>query len=124
LHPVPRYRFTVDLMTAETTPELGWAPAACTLPTAEQPARVARFDALFAAADRIDRLGPTRLRVALTGGNDALDAVRDLTDRESRCCSFFTFTLTAPGPESFVLDVEVPQAHVDVLDTLAARSIR
>jgi hypothetical protein len=109
-------------MTAETTPELGWAPDACTLPTTERPVRVAEFDALFATADHAERLSPTRLRVALAGGPDLLATVRDLTDRESRCCSYFTFTLTAPAPESVVLDVEVPAAHVDVLNALTARA--
>ncbi|HEX4811142.1 MAG TPA: hypothetical protein VFV66_00105 [Nonomuraea sp.] len=36
-------------MTPNVPPmDLGWAPSACTLPTAEQPPRVAEFDALFA----------------------------------------------------------------------------
>ena len=108
-------------MTASSI-ELGWVPDACTLPTVEQPARLAEFDELFAVADRTDRLGPTRIRVTLTGGPDVRDTIRDLTDRESRCCTFFSFTITTPGPTSVVLDVEVPAAHIDVLDALYARS--
>jgi len=37
-------------MTDHTTSGLAWVPAACTLPTAEQPLRPAEFDALFTSA--------------------------------------------------------------------------
>jgi hypothetical protein len=44
--------------------QLDWVPAACTLPTAEQPLRVAEFDDLFATSVRaVDRVGPTVLRL-------------------------------------------------------------
>jgi len=48
--------------------------------------------------------------------------VRDLAGRESQCCSFFTFTITADRPGHVVLDIEVPAAHVDVLDALTRRA--
>ena len=51
--------------------------------------------------------------------------VRDLTARETECCSFFTFTTTAQpatGGEAVVLDVEVPAAYADVLAVLAQRA--
>ena len=101
---------------------LGWIPAACTLPTAEQPLRSAELDALFATARGAERISPTLLRVTLTGGPDLLDTTRDLTGRESSCCSFFTFTLTTSGPATVMLDVQVPAAHVQVLDALAVRA--
>jgi hypothetical protein len=40
-------------------------PSACTLPTAEQPLRVAEFDALFATATSAERVAPGELRFAL-----------------------------------------------------------
>jgi hypothetical protein len=46
---------------------------------------------------------------------------RDLTGRETACCSFFTFTFAAAGDVVHV-DVQVPDAHVDVLDALADRA--
>ncbi|MEV0272697.1 hypothetical protein AB0H43_28290 [Hamadaea sp. NPDC050747] len=117
----------------ETPAELGWVPDACTLPTAEQPLRVAEFDALFAASLRhAERRTPTRLRLTLacstepadaSPADDSLaDAVRDLAARETRCCSFFTFTVATPEPGVVRLDVEVPSGHVDVLDALEARA--
>jgi hypothetical protein len=53
--------------------------------------------------------------------------VQRLADAETSCCSFFTFTLTAPPAGSqatLVLDVEVPAAHADVLAGLVARAER
>lgn len=42
-----------------------------------------------------------------------------LVVRETACCSFFTFTLTATGG-ALELGVAVPDSHVEVLDALAA----
>jgi hypothetical protein len=97
-----------------------WTPVACTLPTAEQPLRLAEFDELFAIAARgVDRRSPTQLSLTLTDAPGRAEQVRDLTDREKACCSFFTFRLTAGDP--LLLDISVPPAHRDVLDALAAR---
>ena len=103
-----------------TTTEPVWVPEACTLPTAEQPLRVAEFDDFFATSLRgRRRLTPTRLQWRLDPGAEA--TARELTARESACCSFLTFTFTADG-DDLLLDVTVPTAHVDVLDALATRS--
>ena len=97
-----------------------WAPQACTLPTAEQPLRVAEFDQLFATALRgLDRLAPTTLRLRLDAKSEA--TARDLTTRETECCSFFTFTYTTSGND-ILLDTTVPTAHADVLDALSTRA--
>jgi hypothetical protein len=95
-------------------------PEACTLPTGERPLRLAEFDTLFATALRDQRrLSPTRLRWRLEPA--AEPTARDLTARESACCTFFTFTY-ARDSQTVRLDVEVPAAYVDVLDALAARA--
>ncbi|MER7455451.1 hypothetical protein [Micromonospora sp. NPDC126480] len=100
-----------------------WVPDACTLPTAERPLRLVEFDRFFHAALRgVDRLSPQHLRLRLVGTSQAEDEARDLTARESSCCSFFTFDLSRPGPDALTLDVRVPAAHVDVLDGLAGRA--
>lgn len=110
-------------MTDQFSSGLAWVPEACTLPTAEQPLRLAELDALFMTAVRGgERLGAQHLRVTLDGGADLERSVRDLADRETRCCSFFTFTVTAPGPGQVQLDMEVPAGHIDVLDALARRA--
>lgn len=98
-----------------------WVPQACTLPTAEQPLRIAEFDDLFATGlRRIDRITPTQLQLRLDATTEA--TARDLTARETNCCSFFAFDYSpAPGGE-MQLDVRVPQAHVDVLDARAVRA--
>jgi hypothetical protein len=103
-----------------TTNDEVWVPDACTLPTAERPLRLAEFDDLFATAVRgQQRLSATRLRWRLDPA--AEPAARDLTARESGCCSFFTFTVS-PVAGAVHLDVEVPAGHVDVLDALAGRA--
>ncbi|GGN46174.1 hypothetical protein FHR83_008482 [Actinoplanes campanulatus] len=101
-------------------------PDACTLPTSERPLRLAEFDELFATAVReVEQVDATHARLYLTGPAGLVHRVEDLTARETRCCSFFTFTTTpqqAADGEAAVLDVEVPVAHVDVLASLAERA--
>jgi DNA-binding transcriptional MerR regulator len=90
-----------------TTNDEVWVPEACTLPTAERPLRLAGFDDLFATAlHGQQRLSPTRLRWSLDPA--AQQTARDLTGRESACCSFFAFTFAAGG-DLVQLDVEVPR---------------
>lgn len=123
LHSVPRYRFTVERMTDQVSPGLAWVPDACTLPTTEQPLRLAEFDALFTDAVRdAERLSTQRQRIALAAGPDLEGTVLDLTAREAGCCSFFTFTITSHTPGQVQLDIEVPIDHIDVLDALADRA--
>lgn len=98
-----------------------WVPQACTLPTAERPLRVAEFDDLFATSlHGIARLTPTQLQLHLDAAVDA--TARDLTTRETSCCSFLAFEFTTGPAGQLLLDVTVPQAHVDVLDALAVRA--
>ncbi len=102
-----------------TTAGENWAPEVCTLPTAEVPLRIAEFDDLFASGLRgLERQAPTELRLTLDAAFEAW--ARDLTARETDCCSFFGFTFT-PGLDGEVhLQVTVPAAHTDVLDALTA----
>jgi hypothetical protein len=104
-----------------TLDDQGWAPSACTLPTAEQPLRVAEFDALFAdAVQGLARPEPTRLRLELVFSPELAARAAELMARENGCCSFFTFTLIiADG--SLALEVTVPPEHIEVLDTLQER---
>ena len=100
--------------------EPGLSTPACTLPAAERPLRQAEFDTLFATAVRGQRRSAaTRLRLVLDPA--AEHEARDLTARETACCSFFTFTLTSVG-DDLLLDIEVPPAHAQVLDSLARRA--
>jgi hypothetical protein len=109
----------MDIMTPVGTPDSSFVPQACTLPTAEQPLRVAEFAQLFAAAARtIVRASPTSLHLVLDG--DAT-AARELAARETECCSFFTFTFHPASDEASAgleLTVAVPATHVGVLDGL------
>jgi hypothetical protein len=93
--------------------------AACTLPTAEQPVRVAEFRELLGGSVRtVRRISPTRLRLDLDGAAEA--AVRDLAARETECCAFFSFAVSRTGSGTVRMDVEVPPGRTDVLDGLAA----
>ncbi|MGY0006896.1 hypothetical protein, partial [Micromonospora sp. I033] len=88
------------------TDEEGWVPEACTLPTVERPLREAEFDdVLRGALCGQRRLSARRLRWEFTAAAEA--AVRDLLARESRCCGFFTFTVT-PLAGAVRVDVTVP----------------
>lgn len=98
-----------------------WVPESCTLPTVEQPLRVAEFDALLATATGpAERLSPTRLRVHLPGGPDPAARARDLVARETGCCSFFSFAVR-PSAATTELEVEVPESQVAVLDAMQHR---
>jgi hypothetical protein len=103
-----------------TTEDQSWVPEACTLPTVDRPLRLAEFDALFATAlHGQQRLSGTALRWDLEPA--AEQSARDLADRESGCCSFFTFTFQTDR-EGFHLTVEVPPAQVAVLEALQRRA--
>ncbi|MCC3650580.1 hypothetical protein LIX60_03520 [Streptomyces sp. S07_1.15] len=101
---------------------LAWVPQSCTLPTEERPLRVAEWDALFAERlVSLSRPQPLHLRLDLAAGKGIQGRVHDLVERESVCCSFFTFTTTA-GQDLIRLDISVDQAYAAVLDALAART--
>lgn len=104
-----------------TITDEGWAPDSCTLPTAEQPLRVAEFDDLFAASLRsVERLDVTAARLVLAAA--AAARARDLADREAACCSFFRFALEPAGAGRIALLVSVPPSRAGVLDALVARA--
>ncbi|MEU6069813.1 MULTISPECIES: hypothetical protein [Streptomyces] len=102
--------------------DLGWVPQSCTLPTTERPLRVAEWDALFSERlTDVFRPEPLLLRLELPGGGTVQERVRDLVERESGCCSFFTFTVAGEGSR-VRLDIAVDQAYAPVLDALAVRA--
>lgn len=97
-------------------------PSACTLPTAEQPLRVAEFDALFAeAVQQVTRADRTRLQWDLVFAPATAARAAELAARENGCCSFFTFTLTV-ADGAMTLQVQVPDQHTAVLDALQRRT--
>ena len=105
-----------------TSPGPAWVPEACTLPTVEQPLRVAAFDRLFSGVVRgAERTAPTRLHLDLRPDPRAAGRAAELAAAETSCCSFFTFTLTVTSG-SLGLDIEVPDSYVSVLDALAERA--
>jgi hypothetical protein len=99
-----------------------WVSQSCTLPTAERPLRVAVFDRFFTDAVRgAGRPSRTRLKLDLERSAEKAAQAAELMVRETACCSFFTFTLTATGG-ALELEIAVPDSHIDVLDALAARA--
>ncbi|PXX03238.1 hypothetical protein [Mycolicibacterium moriokaense] len=102
-----------------TTGTQDWVPAACTLPTVEQPLRVAEFGVFFRAAVRRSiRTSTTRLDLVILREFEA--TARDLAERETSCCSFFRFEFH-PAADDLVMSVGVPKDHIDVLDALHFR---
>jgi hypothetical protein len=104
---------------AKTPTAEGWAPTSCTLPTVEQPLRLAEFDDFFRAAVRHStRTSATRLDLVVLRESEAI--ARDLAERETGCCSFFGFNF-GTAQDGLVMRIGVPKHHVDVLDALQAR---
>ncbi|OQS14630.1 hypothetical protein B0T36_14095 [Nocardia donostiensis] len=96
-----------------------WVPDACTLPTNEQPLRVAEFDEFFGqSVRRFVRAAPERLDLVIEPGSEA--AGRELAERETQCCSFFGFGFGTDGDET-VMRIGVPTAHIEVLDAIESR---
>lgn len=103
----------------ENMDDVTWVPDACTLPTADQPFRIAEFDQLFADHLRgSHRVDARTLDLTLT--RDSRDTVADLTARETECCSFFTFTLSETADELHLF-IKVPPTQTAVLDGLLTR---
>lgn len=100
-----------------------WVPAeACTLPTAEQPLRLAEFDDLFSAALRsVRRHDETLLLINLESSPGVEDRARDLTSREADCCDFFSFNVQRGG-DQVVGQVRVPSSRAMVLDGLESQA--
>jgi hypothetical protein len=102
--------------------DLEWVPQSCTLPTEEQPLRIAEWDALFSEhLTALSRPAAQRVRLELSAASGGEDRVRDLAGRESGCCSFFTFDLT-DDDGAVRLDIAVNSVHQPVLDALAERA--
>ncbi len=93
------------------------------MPAAERPLRLAEFDTLFAeAVVSVEREGDTT-RLRLSGAEGLRDRVLDLTRRESRCCSFFDFSVEGDD-QDLDLVISVPKQHHDVLAALTERAVR
>ena len=109
-------------MTDDLTLDDNWVPAACTLPTAEQPLRRAEFDDLFAEdVISVNQLSPMQLRLELRPDPTVAARVASLAAKETGCCSFFTFGLTiTDGTVS--MSVSTEQEHRSVLAALGARA--
>lgn len=99
-----------------------WVPAACTLPTVEQPLRRDEFDDLFAHdVLSVTRQSPQLIRLELRADPEAAARAAGLAAKETGCCSFFTFSLTlSDGRVS--LSVSTEPAHEAVLAALGARA--
>ncbi len=99
-----------------------FAPAACTLPTVQQPLRVREWDELFATGTlRVDRPDPHHAVFDLHPDPKNAGRAADLAIRESQCCSLFRFSLFASGGR-LVLDVSVQTAQVEILDALVGQA--
>ena len=96
---------------------------ACSMPTAERPLRLAEFEALFAASVRNVTRDEHGVRLHLEGDSGLRGRVRDLAERETACCSFFTFAIEGSN-DKVVVDISVPESRREILDALADRAER
>jgi hypothetical protein len=114
--PAPNPTREKDLLAAAAA----FAPAACTLPTAERPLRTSEFIDLLGTQTLADQqIDDRHARFELNPDPEVAARTADLFTRETQCCSFFTFTLTATGGR-LSLAVEVPSSQVTVLAALTA----
>ena len=105
-----------------TVDEEDWVAGSCTLPTVEQPPRLAEFDDFFRSSlRRSTRTSSTRLDLVISRESEATS--RDLANRESNCCSFFGFTFEHVQ-DGVAMGIGVPDDHIDVLDALQARIVK
>jgi len=102
--------------------EPSWVPDACTLPTVDRPLRVKEFDGLFReATTEVRRVDAQRARLVLRPDPGIAARAADLSVRETQCCSFFGFTLSATGGE-LTMDITATAGQVDVLDVFVDRA--
>ena len=73
--------------------------------------------AVRSTAAGVERLGPQTARIVLPPRPELAAEAADLVVRETQCCSFFTFALTATGGRLH-LDVTVPESQTPVLDAM------
>ena len=98
-----------------------WVPESCTLPTEEQPLRVAEFDTLFAEGlQRVERIGAGYLRLVLE--ESAEGRARELAQRETDCCSFFTFTFGRDADGRLLMAVTAPAQYSAVVEAMGKRA--
>jgi hypothetical protein len=98
-----------------------WVPEACTLPTVERPLRIAEFDVLFAdALIGLSRQEPGRVRLVLHQMVE--ERARELAQRETGCCSFFSFTFHGDEQGRLLMDISAPAEYAAVVEALAVRA--
>lgn len=101
-----------------------WVPSACTIPTENQPLRVAEFDDFFSHnALALSRPTPNQLRIEIQPEPDAASRAAALAVKETGCCSFFTFEMTI-SVGSVELTVSTAETHAAVLAALGERAER
>lgn len=94
----------------------------CTLSSAERLTRAADFDRLFTdVVLGVEHLEDATVRLALRADAPTASRAAELAARETACCSFFSFVLTAKAG-SLILEVSVPDEHLPTLNTIAARA--
>jgi hypothetical protein len=109
-------------MTENLLADDDWVPAACTLPTAEQPLRRAQFDGLFAEdVISVNQMSPLEVRFELRADSEVAARAASLAAKETGCCSFFTFGLTITDG-TISMAISTAPAHATVLAAHGARA--
>lgn len=109
-------------MTENLLADDDWVPAACTLPTTEQPLRRAEFDDLFAQdVISLSHLSSLEVRFELRAEPEVAARAAKLAAKETGCCSFFSFGLTITD-STVAMTVSTQPAHEPVLAALSARA--
>jgi hypothetical protein len=96
--------------------------ASCTLPTVEQPLRLAEFDGLFVeGVTGVDQISPLHLRLQLRADPAVVARAASLAVKETACCSFFAFDLSITQ-SSAAMTISTEPTHQTMLNALGARA--
>ncbi|MET7717883.1 hypothetical protein [Streptomyces sp. NPDC005407] len=60
------------------------------------------------------------MRLVLDGAVE--EQARELAQRETGCCSFFTFTFWHEGNDALVMEVAAPSEHAAVVEAMAGHA--
>ena len=85
--------------------------------------RLAEFDSLLGSARSAEREDPTHLTLYFDEVDGLEAQARDLTARESSCCSFFGFNV-ANDHGQVIVGIQVPDQHTSILDSMQSRTGR
>ena len=96
-------------------------PIACTLSASDARSQLSEWQGILShSVDNSERVSPNRLQLRFSADAD-IESVINLAQRESACCTFFSFSIEI-ATDHLLLIIEVPNEAVQILDQLTSDS--